>query len=499
MANIFRIKRRATGGAGAPAGLTNAELAYNEVDDILYYGKGISTGITAATVVAIGGQGLLGNFVSLNGIQTITGDKTFTGLVNVPTVAGANNSTSAATTAWVRGFAQPLATGLTAIAALATFGGLYQTSSGVYATRVLAGTAGRVTVANGDGVAGAPTIDLATTGVTAGTYTKTTVDAYGRVTVGANMSNADVVASLGFTPESVANKGVANGYAGLDGTGKVPTSQLPASVLGGMNYQGTWNATTNTPALANGVGTKGYYYKVATAGNTTIDGSTGWSLGDLIVFNGTTWDKVEGGSPDVVSVAGKVGAVTLVAADIGGLGTMATQSASAVAITGGTVAGSTITGNITGSAANVTGVVNVPNGGTGAATLTGYVKGNGTSAMTAVSTIPNTDITGLGTMSTQSASAVNITGGTIAASTISGNITGNAANVTGVVTAANGGTGAASLTGYVKGNGTGIMTASSTIPNTDISGLGTMAVQNASAVAITGGTIDAITLDGGTF
>lgn len=499
MANIFRIKRRASGGAGAPAGLTNAELAYNEVDDILYYGKGISTGITAATVVAIGGQGLLGNFVNLNGIQTISGDKTFTGLVDVPTVAAANNSTRAASTAWVRGFAQPLATGLTAIAALATFGGLYQTSAGVYATRVLAGTAGRITVSNGDGVAAAPTFDLATTGVTAGSYPKVTVDLYGRVIAGSAMSSGDVTTALGFTPENAANKGVANGYAGLDGTGKVPTSQLPASVLGGMNYQGTWNATTNTPALANGVGTKGYYYKVATAGNTTIDGSTGWSLGDLIVFNGTTWDKVEGGSPDVVSVAGKVGAVTLVAADIGGLGTMATQNAASVAITGGTVAGSTITGNITGSAANVTGVVNVPNGGTGAATLTGYVKGNGTSAMTAVSTIPNTDITGLGTMSTQSASAVNITGGTIAASTISGNITGNAANVTGVVTAANGGTGAASLTGYVKGNGTGIMTASSTIPNTDISGLGTMAVQNASAVAITGGTIDAITLDGGTF
>jgi hypothetical protein len=67
------------------------------------------------------------------------------------------------------------------------------------------------------------------------------------------------------------------------------------------------------------------------------------------------------------------------------------------------------------------------------------------------------------------------------------------------IAVAKGGTGAASLTGYVKGNGTAAMTASATIPNTDIAGLGTIASQNANAVAITGGTIDGITLDGGTF
>ena len=58
-------------------------------------------------------------------------------------------------------------------------------------------------------------------------------------------------------------------------------------------------------------------------------------------------------------------------------------------------------------------VLSVTNGGTGAATLTGYVKGSGTAALTASSTIPNTDITGLGTMSTQSAASVAITGGSI--------------------------------------------------------------------------------------
>ncbi|WP_216629463.1 hypothetical protein [Geomonas terrae] len=34
--------------------------------------------------------------------------------------------------------------------------------------------------------------------------------------------------TLGYVPESVAAKGIANGYASLDATGKVPTSQLPS-------------------------------------------------------------------------------------------------------------------------------------------------------------------------------------------------------------------------------------------------------------------------------
>lgn len=84
-----------------------------------------------------------------------------------------------------------------------------------------------------------------------------------------------------------------------------------------------------------------------------------------------------------------------------GLGTMAEQNANAVAITGGTISGVTI------PASNVTGTLQVNQGGTGATTLTGYVKGAGTVAMTASATIPNTDITGLGTASTKDAGSAN--------------------------------------------------------------------------------------------
>jgi hypothetical protein len=69
-------------------------------------------------------------------------------------------------------------------------------------------------------------------------------------------------------------------------------------------------------------------------------------------------------------------------------------------------------------AISLAGTLVVGNGGTGATTLTGYVKGAGTTALTASATIPNTDITGLGTMSTQNATSVAITGGTINGTTI---------------------------------------------------------------------------------
>ena len=102
--------------------------------------------------------------------------------------------------------------------------------------------------------------------------------------------------------------------------------------------------------------------------------------------------------------------------------------------------------------------------------------------------IPASGITGLGTMSTQNANSVAITGGSITGITD--------------LAVADGGTGTSSLTGYVKGAGTTPLTASSTIPNTDITGLGTMSTQNANSVAITGGSITGITdlavADGGT-
>lgn len=68
------------------------------------------------------------------------------------------------------------------------------------------------------------------------------------------------------------------------------------NATGAINYKGTWNAATNTPTLASGVGTKGDYYVVSTAGSTNLNGQTLWGVGDWAVFNGSIWEKVDGGS-----------------------------------------------------------------------------------------------------------------------------------------------------------------------------------------------------------
>ena len=100
-----------------------------------------------------------------------------------------------------------------------------------------------------------------------------------------------VLVGLGTAAELDA--GVANGVATLDSGGKVPTSELPAAILGALNYQGTWNASTNTPTLTSSVGTKGYYYVVSVAGNTDLNGITDWQIGDWAVYNGSVWQKVD--------------------------------------------------------------------------------------------------------------------------------------------------------------------------------------------------------------
>ena len=81
MSNIVRIKRRTSGSAGAPSSLENAELAFNEVDNSLYYGEGTGgSGGSASSILAIGGDGA---FVNKTGAQTISGNKTFTGSFDI--------------------------------------------------------------------------------------------------------------------------------------------------------------------------------------------------------------------------------------------------------------------------------------------------------------------------------------------------------------------------------------------------------------------------------
>jgi len=84
----------------------------------------------------------------------------------------------------------------------------------------------------------------------------------------------------------------------------------------GLQYQGLWNADTNTPTLQSGVGVAGNYYYVEVAGTTNLDGITDWQQGDWAIFNGTAWQKIDN-TDFVTSVNTQTGVVVLDAADVG--------------------------------------------------------------------------------------------------------------------------------------------------------------------------------------
>lgn len=132
--------------------------------------------------------------------------------------------------------------------------------------------------------------------------------------------------TLSYTAENTANKGVANGYAGLGSDGKVPTTQLPDSVVGGMEYKGAWDASSEVyPSNPEA----GFYYIISVQG--TIS-TTLYHVGDWIVYNGTGWDKIDN-TDSVTSVNTKTGAVVLNGADVVATGYVKPSSTSAVADT----------------------------------------------------------------------------------------------------------------------------------------------------------------------
>ena len=106
-----------------------------------------------------------------------------------------------------------------------------------------------------------------------------------------------------------------SGLASLDSSGKIPLTQIPDSIRTSLQFQGMWNASSNTPTLASGVGTQGHFYIVSTSGGTDLDGETDWDTGDWAIFDGTTWSKVDN-SERVTQVNGQTGIVTLTTSNI---------------------------------------------------------------------------------------------------------------------------------------------------------------------------------------
>lgn len=125
--------------------------------------------------------------------------------------------------------------------------------------------------------------------------------------------SSNIVYNTLLLKEDIANKGIPNGYASLDAGGKIPIGQLPNSV---MEFKGFWDASTNTPTLANGIGNTGDVWECNVAG--TVDfgaGNITFKVGDWAVYTSlATWEKSLN-SNEVTSVFGRVGTVVALNGD----------------------------------------------------------------------------------------------------------------------------------------------------------------------------------------
>lgn len=128
------------------------------------------------------------------------------------------------------------------------------------------------------------------------------------------MADADVDLALVNSAVQQAQIGVPNGIVPLDGGGKVPVAFLPSAV---MTLEGEWDASTNTPTLADGTGDAGMVYEVTTAGTQDLgSGDIEFAVGDWVVYgaDGLWYKSVN--SNLVTSVNGLVGTVNLTTTNI---------------------------------------------------------------------------------------------------------------------------------------------------------------------------------------
>lgn len=517
MSITFKIKRRTSGAIGAPSSLKAGELAYNQMDNTIYAGFGDDGSGNATSIKAVGGDGA---FLTITGVQTISGGKTFTGamslgsLATVATPLTADSSTTVVNSAWVKSQAY-----LTANQTITLSGDV--TGSGT--------TAISVTL---------PAI------VVAGTFAKITFNAKGQVTGGSNLLASDIPSlthtaisdfdasvrvsrldQMAMPTASVSLNGqtltaVANPINPTDAANK----QYVDSNIQGLTPKPTATvatiATLSTNTYANGSSGVGATLTATTNAILVVDGYT-VKLADLILV------KNEAASAN----NGLYVVTTLGTASIPYVLTRHADMSTAIEFTGafvpvgsagGTTANSLWMGNPSGTV--TVGTTSIPFTQLNAATQ--VVGGNGVSVIgTTIAAVgansgrivvsgAGIDLaSGIVTPGTYFQSTVDTYGRVTAGAnptTLAGfgitNAQGLSANLTALAglsgTANNlpmfSGVGTMSLASFTA-FGQSLVAAVGAAAVSTLLGLGTMSTQAASAVAITGGTIDGIILDAGTF
>ena len=488
------VPTTALSGTVTNAQIANPQVTYNGVTVAL----GGSGTITAANPSSLTiGTGLTGTsyngsspvtiaidstVATLTGLQTLT-NKTLSGtsntFSNIPNSGLTNSSItingssvslggSITVTASTTG-TLTLGTGLTGI----SFNGSTNVTTAIDTT-VVATLTGTQTLTNKT-ISGANNIltnigngSLTNSSVT---YNGVNVALGGSGTITANTPNAlSVGTGLSMTPGtsfngsaaqsiSISNTGVSAGTYGS--ATAIPTIQVNAqgqitsistNPLNSPAYQGTWNASTNTPTLTSSVGVNNNYYIVSVAGTTTLNGISLWSVGDWVIFNGTTsaWQKIDGSTSEAfqsITVTGLTGYMYANGSSAVTASTTIPTTALSGTITNAQLANSTISGvSLGGNLFNLT-------AGTGVSFSTGTTY-NGSAAITI-----NATGTG-GTVTSVSVVSANGLAGTVANATTTPAITLST-----------------TITGLLYGNGTALSAATVSAPLTYSAG--TLAITQA--------------------
>jgi len=312
--------------------------------------------------------------------------------------------------------------------------------------------------ANFDGTANAPiAATLANSGVAAGTHTKVTVDAKGRVTAGASLAAADIP---NITLSKIADAGTAAGKNVGTASGQVPLlnakGKLEDSVIPGLAIVDVVIAASEAAMLAQ-------------TGLDPGDMCVRTDTGDLFVLKQAPASALANWVPiyaktGVLAVNGQTGPDVNVTTITGNAGSATKlQTARTLALTGDVAASGTFDGSANYSAAAALSATGVTAGTYKSVTVD--AKGR-VSAGTNPTTLAGYGITDAVASTGTAASATKLatarTVQTNLASTAAASFDGTAniaPGVTGVLPVANGGTGAGALTGIAKGNGAGAFTA----------------------------------------